>query len=173
MNYEVSLVLGIISAIVLTVFLYIKVMPGKKDGTFNKGILQFLHNYFNFKKLYLEEVLKCVFSLATIACVTTGALLLISTEEVYHYSYYSGSYYTKESTFLYGLLVMVAGPIALRLVYEVMMMFILLVKNVMDINNKLKVNNGTPVEEAPAPAPVEYKNPFDTTGTGPNNPPSF
>ena len=137
MNYEVSLVLAAIASVVLTVLLYVKVMPRKLDGSFTNPLLQFIHDYFHFKKLYLEEVLKAIFTLATVACVVTGVVLLISYEEIYHYSKYIGSYTTKESTFLYGLGLLLGGPIALRLAYEGVMMFILLVKNVMEINNKL------------------------------------
>ena len=37
---------------------------------------------------------------------------------------------------------MVVGPIVLRLIYELLMMVVLLVKNVIGINNKLKNQNG-------------------------------
>lgn len=138
MNYEITLPIGAVASIVLTIFLFAKVMPRRLDGCFAIPFLQFLHDYFHFKKLYLEDVLKFIFTLATVACVVCGALLLISAEKVYHYSRYSGGYYTSESTFGYGILLLICGPIALRLAYEGIMMFILLVKNVMEINNKLK-----------------------------------
>ena len=60
MNYEVSLVLAAIASVVLTVLLYVKVMPRKLDGSFTNPLLQFIHDYFHFKKLYLEEVLPCI-----------------------------------------------------------------------------------------------------------------
>ena len=154
MDYEITSILGPVLALALTILLYVKVMPRKMDGTFDKPILQFLHDFFHFKKLYVEEVMKFIFTLATVACVVTGALLLISKVE------YSGYYYNYSySTFWYGLGLMIGGPIALRLVYEFTMMFILLVKNVMEINNKMK-NNGNNQPAAPA-APAETKNPFD------------
>lgn len=147
MNYEVSLPIGAVIALVLTIVMYVKIMPRKLDGTFDHPFKQFLHDYFHFKKLYLEEVLKGIFTLATVACVVNGVLLMISYEETYRsYYYISGGYWDKESTFLYGLALLVGGPIALRLVYEGIMMFILLVKNVMEINNKLKA----PAEEPEA-----------------------
>ena len=40
-----------------------------------------------------------------------------------------------------GLLLMILGPIAIRLVYELLMMMVILVKNVIEINNKLKNQN--------------------------------
>ena len=136
MSYEVSLVIGAIASVILTILLYVKVMPRKLDGTFANNFQQFLHDYFHFKKLYLEEVLKFAFVLASVACVVCGVLLLISVDPYGWYSSYSG--WHSESTFGYGIALLLGGPIALRLSYELLMMFILLVKNVMEINNTLK-----------------------------------
>ena len=135
MSYEVSLVIGAIASVILTILLYVKVMPRKLDGTFANNFQQFLHDYFHFKKLYLEEVLKFAFVLASVACVVCGVLLLISVDPYGWYSKYSG--WHAESTFGYGLALIFGGPISLRLAYEGIMMFILLVKNVMEINAKL------------------------------------
>ena len=143
-EYSLAIALGCIAAVALTILLYVKVLPTKLNGTFRDKKLQFLHDFFHFKKLYLEEVLKFIFTLATVACVTVGAFLLLGYDE--YYGYYSSR---RESTFLYGLCIMVGGPIALRLVYESLMMFILLVKNTMEINKKL------PALEVEAPAPAE------------------
>ena len=84
--------------------------------------------------------------------------LLLGYTESYHYSYYSGGYTTRESTFLYCLAVLVGGPIALRLTYEGLMMLILAVKNIMDINNKLpnkKASAQAHKAEVQEEAPVE------------------
>ena len=127
----VSLILGIIAAIVLTILAYIFVMPKKNDGKFTKPFLQKRHDLFNFKKLYLEEILKFVYVLATIFCICTGFFLIFGYNEVW--GWYES---TRTSTALYGILAIVVAPIVLRLTYESVMMFILLVKNVMEINNK-------------------------------------
>lgn len=154
MSPTVSLVLGIIAAIVITVFLYIKVLPRKYDGKLPNKYWQFVHDFFHFKKLYLEEVLKAIYVLANAACIAIGAFMLISfqTYTSYYYGYSRTTWYGG-----YGLLLIIGGPIALRLTYEGIMMFILLVKNTIEINNKLKAPETqvpvTPVE-APA-APVE------------------
>lgn len=147
-NTSVAMILGGIAALVLTIWLYVKVMPRQLDGSFDNPWWQRLHDFFHFKKLYLEEVLKFVYVLATIACVCAGIFMLVAYEEVYRYSYYSGSRIEKESTFLYGLCLIIAGPISLRLAYEVIMMFILLVKNTIEINNKLPEKKEEP--EAPS-----------------------
>ena len=150
MELATAMILAAISAIVLTIVLYITVIPAKKDGTFNGKFAQFLHDYFNFKKLYVEEVLKFIFVLATVACECAGVFMLISVDR--YYSYYSGYEYSR-SYFWYGLAVIVVSPIVLRLAYEGIMMFILAVKNIIEINNKLpkKTAAATPVAPA-APA---------------------
>ena len=60
---------------------------------------------------------------------------------------YQGYYYSEPDTWYggYGLLTMILGPIVIRLAYEFTMMFLLLIKHVIQINNKLKSQ-----EEAPA-----------------------
>ncbi len=154
MSPAVSLVLGIIAAIAITVYLYLKVLPRKYDGKLPNKYWQFAHDFFHFKKLYLEEVLKAIYVLANAACIAIGAFMLISfqTYTSYYYGYSRTTWYGG-----YGLLLIICGPIALRLAYEGIMMFILLVKNTIEINNKLKAPETqvpvTPVE-APA-APVE------------------
>ena len=50
------------------------------------------------------------------------------------------------TNFFGGIAIAVLGPIALRLVYEGIIMFILLVKNVIDINNKMKPIAAAPEE---------------------------
>jgi len=155
MSVEVAQLLGAIVGLVLTILLYVMVMPKKKAGTIRNKFFLFLHDYFHFKKLYLEEVIKFLFTLATIACVSIGAFMLISVEEVWHYDYYNyygDGYTTTRSLAGQGLLLMILGPIILRLVYEGIMLVILLVKNTMEINNKLKA----PEEPAPRPDPTPF-----------------
>lgn len=146
-----ALVVGGILSLALTVLLCIKVLPAKYDGTFSKKILQTLHDYFNFKKLYFESVLKAIFSFASISCVIGGILaatvgnviqLIGNISYAVEYSYYYSSTSWVWSTFFSnlfgGILTAVLGPIVLRLAYELIMMFVLLVKNVIEINNKMK-----------------------------------
>ena len=154
------IVMAILAAIAATVLLAIKVLPAKKDGTFSKKLVQHAHDYFNFKKLYLEQILKILFTFLTIACVLVGIFYAtlgnffqfignISDALKYDVYDYMSKYIWKTlgNNILIGLAITVLGPIALRLVYEAMMMFILLVKNVIDINGKLKVEKEEPKEE--------------------------
>ena len=154
------IVMAILAAIAATVLLAIKVLPAKKDGTFSKKLVQHTHDYFNFKKLYLEQILKILFTFLTIACVLVGVFYAtlgnffqfsgnIFKALNYDYYEYAGRYIWESlgTNFLVGIGIAVLGPIALRLAYELLMMFVLLVKNVIDINGKLKGKIEEPKEE--------------------------
>lgn len=150
-----AIVVGIIASVVLTVMLCLKVLPEKFDGTFEKKPLQFVHDYFNFKKLYLESVLKILFALASVLCIVCGLLMAtvgnifevidyIGTSIRYEYFSIEGLFRTLALNLFGGLGIAVLAPIALRLVYEGILMFILLVKNVIDINGKLDKKSDAP-----------------------------
>ena len=59
------------------------------------------------------------------------------------FTWFSGGY-NFGMTFLTGLLILVLGPILVRLAYEFLMLFVLLVKNVIQINNKLNGRSDNP-----------------------------
>ena len=158
----ILVLLGIVATIVAMVLLCIKVLPGSKDGTFSNKHLQKLHDYFNFKKLYIESVLKFIFTLATVTCVVMGVVgLLMSVFDllggfVHLFDYGSGYFSYLMGNFVVSVLgsatIMVLGPIVLRLVYEGTMMLILLVKNVIEINNKIGAPAQSQAEEQIAAA---------------------
>lgn len=138
--------LGAVLSIAATVLLYIFVLPEKKRAKLPKiGVA--LHDVFNFKFLVLEKLIQLIYTLATVACIIIGALM------IFGFSYYDGYY--SSYTHWYGgegILILIGGPIVLRLAFEAVMMFILLVKNVIQINNKLKAPEADKAEEEPAPA---------------------
>ena len=123
-NIIVAVVLGIILGVAATVFLYCCIIPKRFDGTFKNKFFQIVHDYFNFKTLYIEIALKFIFVVATVLVICIGFFLL-----------FAKSFGT--STFLMGLSTMIFGPVALRLTYEAIMMFVMLVRNTIEINNKL------------------------------------
>lgn len=156
----ILILLGVAAVIAVMVLLCKNVLPASKDGTFTNKHLQAIHDYFNFKKLYIESVLKFVFTLATVICVVAGVVgLLMAVFNllggfVHLFDYGSGYFSYLMGSFVVSVLgsaaVAVLGPVVLRLAYEGTMMLILLVKNVIEINNKLKV----PAEGAPAEQPA-------------------
>ncbi|MGN0159781.1 MAG: hypothetical protein ACI4AQ_00150 [Lachnospiraceae bacterium] len=116
----VRTILGVVLTLVGVVALYMFVLPKSKDGNFSNPFLQQLHDFFLFKKLYIESVIRFLYVVATVFCIANGFVTLFG------------------KTFFAGLGMMIFGPIAVRITFEFAMMTILLIKNVIEINNKLK-----------------------------------
>ena len=83
-------------------------------------------------------------------------IFLLLFGKIEYYGYFGATF--EQSTFLYGLGLMILGPLVLRVTYEFVMMAILLVQNVIAINRKLKVQ-ATPVSPAPAAKAEEAAEP--------------
>lgn len=143
---ETLIIIGIVLAVAATIFICVRVLPKKYDGRPNSKFLQFLHDFFNFKTFYIEALTKFIFVLLTCLCIFVGFLLMFGKFEYYGYF---GMTFT-QSTFLYGLGIMLLGPLVLRVTYEFVMMAILLVQNVIDINRKMKAPAATAASFAPA-----------------------
>lgn len=143
---ETLIIIGIVLAVAATIFICVRVLPKKYDGRLDSKFLQFLHDFFNFKTFYIEALTKFIFVLLTCLCIFVGFLLMFGKFEYYGYF---GMTFT-QSTFLYGLGIMLLGPLVLRVTYEFVMMAILLVQNVIDINRKMKAPATTAAAFAPA-----------------------
>ncbi len=135
------IVLSVILAIAGTVALYIFVLPKNKREKLPK-FLQGVHDLLNFKELLLEKLLKLLYVFTTAYVLFLGFFMLFGIQVD---SFYGGAHYVP--TFGQGLLIMILGPIITRLIYETVMIAILLLKNVIEINHKLK-GDATPVAEA-------------------------
>lgn len=143
---ETLIIIGIVLAVAATIFICVRVLPKKYDGRLDSKFLQFLHDFFNFKTFYIEALTKFIFVLLSCLCIFVGFLLMFGKFEYYGYF---GMTFT-QSTFLYGLGIMLLGPLVLRVTYEFVMMAILLVQNVIDINRKMKAPAATAAAFAPA-----------------------
>ena len=130
-NVAASGVLSVIAtilAIVVTVLAFIFIVPEKRREKLN-AFGKFLHDTCNFKYLVVEKILQALYIFATAVVILNGFFMLFTVV----YGQWLGGY---------GILVMILGPIVIRLVYELLMMVIILIKNVISINNKLKNQNG-------------------------------
>lgn len=132
-----TLIIAGISAIALTVLAGIFILPEKRRAKNNK-IFRILSDIFTFKDLLLGKIITYLYTFCTIACVVTGVLLLITVD--YYDSPWSGlNLYYRGG---WGLIILVGGPIAVRILFEISMMFVLLVQNTISINNKLSAITG-------------------------------
>lgn len=132
---SIVLVIGATLSVVATVLLYIFVLPEKKRESLPK-IGKIVHDILHFKSLFIEKIVRFFYVLSTVSCILIGFFMLFGIE------HYESRYYSHTEWYGgYGILLMLFGPIALRIVYETIMLGILLVKNVMQINNKLKASD--------------------------------
>lgn len=128
MPINISLILSFVFSIGAMVALYILVLPKKRSGKLGNKFLQMVHDYFHFKQLYLEIIMKFIFTFLTLFCLTYGFFQLFSVETSRYYTQY---YFTQ------GLVTMLLYPILLRIFYEMILMVVLGVQNVIDINKKM------------------------------------
>lgn len=134
-----QIIVGLLVGLTLTILLYVLVFPESRKASLN-GFFTFIKDFFDMKYLLIEKILKFIYVLNTMTVISVGFFLLFG------------------RTFLVGLLMIVFGPIIQRLLYESVMLAILLVKNTMDINNKMggdKSSNafdgGFSIPKKPAP----------------------
>lgn len=123
-------VLAIVLSLAATILLFILVIPEKKRAKLPK-FFQVIHDICNFKGLLIEKLLKVFYVFSTVYIMFNGVL-----------TWFSGGNFG--INFLTGLLMLVLGPILIRIVYEALMLGILLVKNVIQINNKLSGKSEDP-----------------------------
>ena len=116
----VALVLGLI----ITILLYALVFPKRNEGILHPFFIA-VKNFFDLKYLLIEVIAKFVYVFSTFFVFLFGFFI----------QFYS---------FGYGLLIMLYAIIGQRILYEMFMLFILLVKNVIQINTKLKGDNKEP-----------------------------
>lgn len=118
MDSQTFLVISVILTLVLVVLLYIFVLPDAKRASLNKP-LRFIHDFLKIRKLMIESIFRFIYVVSVVACVVCGFFLLFR-------------------SFLTGLALILLGPVACRIVYELLLLSILLVKNVLEINSHLK-----------------------------------
>lgn len=133
MRNIVFIAIALVLAIAATVLAFVFIVPEKrreKLGAFGK----FLHDACTFKFLLVEKILQALYIFSTAFVVLYGVFLLFNVE----HSYWGGTRWTGGV----GLLCIILGPILIRLSYELMMVVILLLKNVISINRKLADQTG-------------------------------
>ena len=142
------LVISLVAALAATILLFVLVLPDKKRPTLN-GFFKGIADIFNFRTLLIEKIVKFLYTFMTIFAVLMGFFMLFMQQY-------------GQSLALRGLFIMLISPIVIRLFFEITMMAILLVKNVIEINNKLgyknsddKGNTSSPFAEPKLPKKVE------------------
>ncbi|MCI5977289.1 MAG: zinc ribbon domain-containing protein, partial [Clostridiales bacterium] len=98
-----------------------------------------------FKYLIVEKILQALYIFFTADMIILGFFMLFAApKDFYGDRHWLGGY---------GIMIMILGPIVIRLVYELLMMAVLLLKNVISINNKLRNQNGGKEQDGVFAAP--------------------
>ena len=148
-------VVAVLATIAAMILAYKFIVPEKRRPRLNK-LGQFLHDVFNFKFLIVEKIMQFFYVLSTIFTVCYGVLM------IFGLNIYRSEYYNRTEWFgIYGILLAIVGPFVIRLAYELMMLFILLVKNVIQINKKLKGADENPEYQFPSFKDLTSKDNFD------------
>ncbi|MGN1398505.1 MAG: hypothetical protein ACI4WG_00685 [Erysipelotrichaceae bacterium] len=113
-------------ALLLTLFVVVVITPSNKDGKLNK-FFQAVHDFFNFKKMYLTLVIKFVYIFLNFFAVLVGIRLLFGVKYYGHYV----------STFWHGLFLIVVSPLLLRLIYEFILLIITAAQSIIQIRDKM------------------------------------
>ena len=143
-------IMSVIFALGATVLAFIFIVPENRRSRMNK-FGKFLHDTLNFKYLTIEKILQALYIFTTALVIMFGFFMLFYVQQ-------GRGYYSRDQWYgLYGLVIMIVGPIVLRIVYEGAIMAILLVKNVIQINNKLKTTDSEGTDIFKTPTKEDFK----------------
>ena len=137
-------IIGGILAVVATVLADVFIVPESRREKLN-AFGKFLHDTCNFKYLIVEKILQALYIFFTADLIILGFFMLFAApKDFFGERHWLGGY---------GILIMILGPILIRLMYELLMMAILMLKNVISINNKLRNQNGNEEKDSVFAAP--------------------
>lgn len=118
MGQATGLIIALLVAIILAIVLNFTFLSKKNEGKYT-GALGKIYNFLCFNKFYAESILKLVYIVTAVIITVMGIAAMFSVE------------------FFSGLLTVVIGNMALRVAYELIMMFIILCKKTVSIDKKL------------------------------------
>lgn len=138
----IAIIIGSVIGLAATIVACIMLLSENKAKKLNNFWYK-IHQLINFQILIVDKILKFLYILSTCIVFCTGFFMLFSMTA---YGQWNG---------LSGLGMMILGPIVIRITYELLMMFIILVENTIAIRNKVtgkeeKGTDETVAEEIPA-----------------------
>ena len=139
----ILIVLTVLFSIAAAVLAFIFIIPA--DRVPRNGLFIFLHNLLNFKYFIIEKIMSFLYVFSTAATLIGGFFYLFTVKEDYYpyYNYNEGYYdYRIETEWVgyWGFVIMILGPIVVRLVYELIMMGLTTIRNIAEINRKIPGN---------------------------------
>ncbi len=158
-------IIGGVLAVVATILAYVFIVPESRREKLN-AFGKFLHDTCNFKYLIVEKILQALYIFFTADIIILGFFMLFAApKDFFGVRHWLGGY---------GILIMILGPIVIRLAYELLMMAVLLLKNVISINNKLRNRNENENKSDVFAAPdmSDLRRQFQAKAAQPQNPQS-
>ncbi len=130
---NIALIGASIFTAILTIICIILFLPEKIRSKLPKK-LQAIGGFFNLEKSYSEVLLKVVYIAGTVFSFLFGLFLTFTK---YHTVGYNGKTTTAQPILL-GICIMILGPIALRIIFEIITLFIRRSKSTIELNEMLK-----------------------------------
>lgn len=112
-----AIAIALLVAIILAVVLYFTFLSKKNEGKFT-GVKGKIYDFFNFNRFYAEDVLKLLYLMGAAIMTVLGVVSLFA-------------------NFVAGLIMLVVGNVFLRVVYELIMMFIIMCRKTVSMDKKL------------------------------------
>ena len=124
-------IITIVLAVAATVFLSIIFFTTKLKDKFSENkFFKFADDTVNFRTLLIDKLMKVLYIFTNCLCIIGGVLM-------FFYGFYPLFRFGNFSIMGYALLSLIVGPIVLRILFELIMLAITLVQNVVEINNKM------------------------------------
>lgn len=117
-NYFTFFIIAVVVALCGAILIFALFLTKKNEKKFT-GFIKWLYEFLSFNKLTIETVLKFTYVFAALY-LTIASFSLIST------------------SFWLFLVVLVLGNVGLRVIYEMLLLFILMYHNIVEINKKTK-----------------------------------
>ena len=131
MDSPAVITITIILSVAATVFLSMLFFGSKLKEKFGENkIVKFADDAVNFRTLLIDKIMKVLYIFANCVCIIGGVILFFC-------GFYPLFKYGSFATMGYALLSIIFGPIALRITFELIMLAITLVQNVVEINRKM------------------------------------
>ena len=164
MSSSVASALTVVLAIIATIVCVIFFVPKKNREKFGKGFAK-IHDFVNFKTFIVDYVLKAFYILATAMCIFGGFFTIFTVRTEYTTTGTMFNQTREAHTSMSadnvgtGILIMILGPIIVRIVYELIMLAVVGVKNIIEINKKIPGNPEEPEASVEPTTPMEPEDP--------------
>lgn len=123
-NYTAGVLGILVLAVVITALLVALVLPKHKDGKLS-AFLQLLYDLFTPKTLMIEKLLQVIYVFLTCLTVLYGVVVFFN------------GFFAGFGRIVLGLVILVVGPILLRVFYELLLLAVMQVKTTREISQKL------------------------------------